>query len=108
MLPPIAVVFPIFLAYAWYSDLSDSYPGLILLYTAFALPYVVWMMRGYLEDVPVELEEAALVDGCIRTGRAVARDGADGAQRPVRDRDLRLRLLLERVSVRAGADPDRT
>jgi multiple sugar transport system permease protein len=62
MLPPIAVVFPIFLAYALLG-LSDSFPGLILLYTAFALPYVVWMMRGYLEDVPVELEEAALVDG---------------------------------------------
>jgi multiple sugar transport system permease protein len=62
MLPPIAVVFPIFLAYAIFG-LADSYPGLILLYTAFALPYVIWMMRGYLEDVPVELEEAALVDG---------------------------------------------
>ena len=62
MLPPIAVVFPIFLAYAHFG-LADSYPGLILLYTAFALPYVIWMMRGYLEDVPVELEEAALVDG---------------------------------------------
>jgi len=62
MLPPIAIVFPIFLAYAFFG-LSDSYPGLILLYTAFALPYVVWMMRGYLEEVPLELEEAALVDG---------------------------------------------
>ncbi len=62
MLPPIAVVFPIFLAYAVFG-LSDSYPGLVLLYTAFALPYVIWMMRGYLLDVPVELEEAALVDG---------------------------------------------
>ncbi len=62
MLPPIAVVFPIFLAYAAFG-LSDSFPGLILLYTAFALPYTVWMMRGYLQDVPVELEEAALIDG---------------------------------------------
>jgi multiple sugar transport system permease protein len=62
MLPPIAVVFPIFLAYAHFG-LADSYPGLILLYTAFALPYVVWMMRGYLEEVSIELEEAALVDG---------------------------------------------
>jgi multiple sugar transport system permease protein len=67
MLPPIAIVFPIFLAYA-YLGLSDSYPGLILLYTAFALPYVVWMMRGYLQEVPKELEEAALVDGCTRLG----------------------------------------
>ena len=62
MLPPIAVVFPIFLVYAIFG-LADTYPGLILLYTAFALPYVIWMMRGYIQDVPVELEESALVDG---------------------------------------------
>ncbi len=65
MLPPIAVVFPIFLLYAkvgW----ADTYHGLILLYTAFALPYVIWMMRGYLQEVPIELEESALVDGCSR------------------------------------------
>jgi multiple sugar transport system permease protein len=67
MLPPIAVVFPIFLAYANFG-LADSFAGLILLYTAFALPYAVWMMRGYLEDVPVELEEAALVDGHSHLG----------------------------------------
>ena len=40
--------------------------GLIILYIAFNLPYVIWMMRGYIEDVPVELEESALVDGCTR------------------------------------------
>ena len=56
-----------FLAYAWIG-LADTYLGLILLYTAFALPYVVWMMRGYLLEVPLELEEAALVDGCTRLG----------------------------------------
>jgi multiple sugar transport system permease protein len=67
MLPPIAVVFPIFLAYATFG-LADSYPGLVLLYTAFALPYVAWMMRGYLEEVPIELEEAALVDGYSHMG----------------------------------------
>jgi multiple sugar transport system permease protein len=67
LLPPIAIVFPLFLAYAWLG-LSDTYSGLILLYTAFALPYVIWMMRGYLAEVPVELEEAALVDGCSRIG----------------------------------------
>jgi multiple sugar transport system permease protein len=67
LLPPIAIVFPLFLAYA-YIGLADTYLGLILLYTAFALPYVVWMMRGYLLEVPLELEEAALVDGCSRLG----------------------------------------
>ncbi len=65
MVPPIAVVFPIFLLYAWFG-LVDTYAGVILLYTAFNLPYVIWMMRGYILDVPVALEEAALVDGYSR------------------------------------------
>ncbi|KRP99931.1 hypothetical protein AOQ72_12300 [Bradyrhizobium yuanmingense] len=65
MIPPIAVVFPIFLIYV-YLGLVDGYFGLILLYTAFNLPYVIWMMRGYIVDVPLELEESALVDGLNR------------------------------------------
>jgi multiple sugar transport system permease protein len=62
MVPPIAVVFPIFLLYVFFHWV-DSYFGLILLYTAFNLPYVIWMMRGYIMDIPRALEEAALVDG---------------------------------------------
>lgn len=65
MIPPIAVVFPIFLIYVYFG-LVDGYFGLILLYTAFNLPYVIWMMRGYIVDVPLELEESALVDGLNR------------------------------------------
>lgn len=65
MIPPIAVVFPIFLIYV-HLGLVDSFFGLILLYTAFNLPYVIWMMRGYIVDVPLELEESALVDGLNR------------------------------------------
>lgn len=65
MIPPIAVVFPIFLIYVYFG-LVDRYFGLILLYTAFNLPYVIWMMRGYIVDVPLELEESALVDGLNR------------------------------------------
>jgi len=65
MIPPIAIVFPVFLLYVWLGWV-DTYYGLILLYTAFNLPYVIWMMRGYIEDIPVELEESALVDGCTR------------------------------------------
>ena len=67
MLPPIVIVFPIFLLYVklgW----VDTYLGLIVLYTAFNLPYVIWMMRGYIQDIPLELEESALVDGCTRWG----------------------------------------
>ncbi len=65
MMPPMAIVFPIFLLYVYFGWV-DTYFGLILLYTAFALPYVIWMMRGYIEDIPLELEESALVDGCSR------------------------------------------
>ena len=67
MLPPIVIVFPVFLLYVklgW----VDTYLGLIILYTAFNLPYVIWMMRGYIQDIPLELEELALVDGCTRWG----------------------------------------
>jgi len=65
MMPPIAIVFPVFLLYVYFGWV-DTYHGLIILYTAFSLPYVIWMMRGYLEDIPLELEESALVDGCTR------------------------------------------
>jgi len=67
MVPPIAVVFPIFLLYVWLRWV-DTYVGLILLYTAFNLPYVIWMMRSYILDIPRVLEESALVDGCTRWG----------------------------------------
>jgi multiple sugar transport system permease protein len=65
MVPPIAVVFPIFLLYVWLRWV-DTYFGMILLYTAFNLPYVIWMMRGYILDIPIALEQAALVDGYTR------------------------------------------
>jgi multiple sugar transport system permease protein len=72
IMPPIAVVIPIFLLYSRYSEqwigfkLIDTQIGLILLYTVFALPFTVWMMYTYFRQMPVELEEAALVDGCSR------------------------------------------
>jgi ABC-type glycerol-3-phosphate transport system permease component len=65
MIPPVAVVFPIFLLFVWL-HLVDTYIGVIILYTAFNLPYVIWMMRGYILDIPKALEESALVDGCTR------------------------------------------
>ena len=64
-LPPVAVVFPVFLLFRLIQWV-DTYQGLIVLYTTFNLPFVVWMMRGYFRDVPVEIEESALVDGASR------------------------------------------
>jgi multiple sugar transport system permease protein len=71
-LPAIAVAIPIFLLYSsqlpsWIGvNLYDTRVGLILLYTIFTLPFSIWMMYTYFRQMPVELEEAALVDGCSR------------------------------------------
>ena len=61
----IAIVFPIFLLYV-HLGWVDTFHGLVVLYVAFSLPYVIWMMRGYIQDIPIELEESAEVDGCSR------------------------------------------
>jgi multiple sugar transport system permease protein len=64
-LPPVAVVIPIFLMFR-NLQLVDSRLGLIILYTVFSLPFSIWMMYAYFRQMPVELEEAALVDGASR------------------------------------------
>lgn len=65
MFPPIAASIPIFL---WMKQfvLLDTRLGLILAYTVFNLPFVVWMMREFIMAIPVEIEEAAMVDGLTR------------------------------------------
>ncbi len=65
MLPPVAIVFPVFLLYVALG-LVDTFTGMIALYVAFSLPYVIWMMRGYIQEIPIELEESAEVDGWSR------------------------------------------
>jgi multiple sugar transport system permease protein len=67
MAPPIAFTIPFFLFYRWIG-LLDTVTGLVLIYTSFNLPLVIWMMQPFFETVPASLEEAALVDGApIRT-----------------------------------------
>jgi len=46
--------------------LLNTYTGLIMAYTSFSLPFCIWMIKGFFDKIPVELEEAALVDGCSR------------------------------------------
>ncbi|MEO7132678.1 MAG: carbohydrate ABC transporter permease [Vicinamibacterales bacterium] len=65
MFPPILIGIPLFVIFSKVG-LTDSYLGLILAHTTFALPFVMWMMRDFFLAVPVEVEEAALVDGCNR------------------------------------------
>jgi multiple sugar transport system permease protein len=62
MFPAIVTAVPLFLMMRDFRMLNTR-PALILVYTAFNLPFVVWMMRGFFAEVPRELEEAALVDG---------------------------------------------
>ena len=64
-LPPVAIVLPLFLLYRGYG-LYDTRLGLVLVYTVMTLPLSVWMMYAYFRQLPRELEEAALVDGCTR------------------------------------------
>ncbi len=64
-LPPIAVAIPFYIQWQDF-HLLDTYPGLILVYVAFNLPFAIWLLRGFLADIPVELEEAALLDGLSR------------------------------------------
>jgi multiple sugar transport system permease protein len=66
-MPPIAVAIPLFLMMKGIG-LRDSYPGLILPYIAFSLPTVVWIMIGFFDEVPREIDDAALVDGCTHGG----------------------------------------
>jgi multiple sugar transport system permease protein len=65
MLPPIVVLIPIFLMFT-YANLRESYLGITLLYITTGLPFVVWMMKGFFDEIPREYEEAAMTDGYSR------------------------------------------
>jgi multiple sugar transport system permease protein len=65
MLPPVVVAIPMFLMYRAVG-LNDTHIGLIILYTAFNLSFSVWLMKGFIDEIPREYEEAALVDGYTR------------------------------------------
>jgi multiple sugar transport system permease protein len=67
MVPAVALVVPMFVLFQKL-DLLGTFPALIAAHTTFNLPIVVWMMRSFFEELPGELEEAALVDGCGRWG----------------------------------------
>lgn len=65
MMPPIAVAIPIFLMYRTLG-LSDTHLGMILLYTAVNISLAVWLLKGFIDEIPREYEEAALIDGYTR------------------------------------------
>jgi N,N'-diacetylchitobiose transport system permease protein len=65
MAPFEALLIPMYLMFRSF-DLLNALPGLILVYFAAALPFTAWTLRGFVKGIPVDLEEAAMVDGCGR------------------------------------------
>jgi len=65
MLPPMVIIIPFYILYVSL-NLFDTYGGLIFLYVASTLPLSMWIMIIFIEDIPSEIEEAALIDGCSR------------------------------------------
>ena len=65
MLPPVVVAIPMFLMYR-VVGMTDTHLGLIILYTAFNLSFSVWLMKGFMDEIPREYEESALIDGYSR------------------------------------------
>jgi multiple sugar transport system permease protein len=65
MLPPVVVVLPYLIMYR-FAGMVDTYRGMILAYTIFNLPFAVWILRDFFANLPVDLEESALIDGASR------------------------------------------
>ena len=65
MLPAIALIIPIYIVYKLLG-MTNNYLGLVVVYTVLYIPFAVWLLVGFLRDFPVEIEEAAMIDGCSR------------------------------------------
>ena len=81
-------------------QLLNSIAGLTLVYVATVLPFTIWTLRGFVNGVPVELEEAAMIDGCTRVRRVLEDHLSAARARPRRHRRLRLHPGVERVPAR--------
>jgi multiple sugar transport system permease protein len=65
MTPPIVMVLPFFMI-ARYLNISNTYIPIVIALSFFSVPFAVWMMRGFFEEIPRSIEEAAMIDGCTR------------------------------------------
>jgi len=70
MVPLNALIIPVYLMLDGIGQ-TDALPGVIAVYLAVVLPFMVWTLRGFVANIPAELEEAAMIDGCTRTGAAL-------------------------------------
>lgn len=65
MLPPVGIIIPYFLVLR-NLGLLDTYTGIVIIYLSFSLPFAIWLLVSYFEDIPFEMEEAAALDGASR------------------------------------------
>ncbi len=63
MIPPAVLVVPIYVLWTFFG-LADTLLGLIIIYVGLNLPFTIWVLISFISDIPLELEEAAVVDGC--------------------------------------------
>ncbi|MFU0827099.1 MAG: Multiple sugar transport system permease protein [Lachnoclostridium sp.] len=73
MVPGIMFLLPLYLMFIKIQDmfgirLINTYAGIIIVYSAFFIPFSIWILRGFFASIPTELEEAAIIDGCSRFG----------------------------------------
>ena len=73
--PQIATVSPLYLLMRALG-LRDTWTALVMANTSFALPLVIWLLAGFIREIPIEVEEAASLDGAGRLARAAAGRGA--------------------------------
>lgn len=65
MFPPVLLLMPIFVVMKNLA-LLDTFTSLVVAYCTFSIPFAIWLLTGFMNDIPEELEEAAMVDGCNR------------------------------------------
>ncbi len=100
MLPQAGLIIPLYVVLARYHQVN-ALTGVIVTYMTFALPFCVWTLRGFIINIPRELEEAAMVDGNTRLGAFLKILLPLAAPGPRRDGRLHLHHELERVHLRA-------
>jgi len=67
MIPAIAVVMPLFITFKT-ARMLDSYVPLVLVHATYNLPFSIWLLRSFFDEIPAEIDEAGLIDGCSRFG----------------------------------------
>ena len=101
MFPHILLVIPLFMIIR-NLGLFNTHAALIIAYTAFSLPFAIWMLRGFFDAIPEELEDAAAIDGASHARHVPQDHPAARRPGPRRGHDVQLHPRVERVPVRAG------